>query len=286
VSGRGAGGRAEADPTPPVERDESTEFLLQSLRDLERERAAGDIDEDDYRALADDYTARAAAALRAEQRGQAPPPAPKARRSGTQWLLIVVALVAFAGLTGWLVADASGRREGGQGITGDITRTPTQEAGRCIDLTVENELVKAIPCYEDVLEDDPDNPAARTYLGWTLFLTASTSGEALPQETVAEIYAAARRQLDRAVEADPRYADARAFQIAVAVREGRFADAAEHLEAFDALDAPADIANLVDGVRQEIDEGLEEAGATTTAPTTAPSGGAPGASTTATTDPP
>ena len=41
--------------------EETTEFLLQSLRDLEREREAGDIDDDDYRALHDDYTVRAAA---------------------------------------------------------------------------------------------------------------------------------------------------------------------------------------------------------------------------------
>ncbi|MDQ6616327.1 MAG: hypothetical protein M3083_16690, partial [Actinomycetota bacterium] len=41
------------------------EFLLRSLADLDAEYEAGDIEEKDYRSLTDDYTARAAAVLRA-----------------------------------------------------------------------------------------------------------------------------------------------------------------------------------------------------------------------------
>jgi tetratricopeptide (TPR) repeat protein len=44
--------------------EEEQEFLLRSLRDLEAERAADDIDEIDYRSLRDDYTARAAEVVR------------------------------------------------------------------------------------------------------------------------------------------------------------------------------------------------------------------------------
>ncbi|MEY5058599.1 MAG: hypothetical protein RJA51_346, partial [Actinomycetota bacterium] len=44
--------------------EEQLDFLLDSLRDLEREREAGDINEDDYSALRDDYIARAAAISR------------------------------------------------------------------------------------------------------------------------------------------------------------------------------------------------------------------------------
>src|SRR5947209_2256783 len=43
--------------------EEQRRFLLQSLKDLDRERDAGDIDGVDYRTLKDDYTARAAAVL-------------------------------------------------------------------------------------------------------------------------------------------------------------------------------------------------------------------------------
>jgi len=48
------------------------EFLLRSLRDLEDERAAGDIDDDDYATLKQDYTARAAAVLKALRADVAP----------------------------------------------------------------------------------------------------------------------------------------------------------------------------------------------------------------------
>ncbi|MGH9078049.1 MAG: hypothetical protein ACRDY0_11485 [Acidimicrobiales bacterium] len=44
--------------------EEERDFLLRSLHDLEAERAAGDIDELDYRSLRDGYTSRAAAVLR------------------------------------------------------------------------------------------------------------------------------------------------------------------------------------------------------------------------------
>lgn len=57
--------------------DERT-FLLRSLADLDAEHEAGDIDERDYLSLTDDYTARAAAVLRAiEARG-----VPRARPAG------------------------------------------------------------------------------------------------------------------------------------------------------------------------------------------------------------
>ena len=49
------------------EEADQREFLLRSLEDLEREHDAGDLDDADYAALKDDYTARAAAVLRAER---------------------------------------------------------------------------------------------------------------------------------------------------------------------------------------------------------------------------
>lgn len=251
--------------TEPAARDEGTAFLLQSLRDLDREREAGDISEEDYAALRDDYTVRAAAALRAEQRGQRPPPAPARPRSWGQRALIALGVVAFAGLSGWLVAQASGRRESGETITGEVTQTATQEARRCIALTNQQELVDAIPCYQGVLEDDPENPVARTYLGWTLVLTARQAAGVLPEDQLADLYVEARDQLDRAVELDPQYADARAFQVVVAVWEQRWEEAARQLALFDDLDAPADVTRLVETQRAEIEAGL--AGEAPTSPT-------------------
>ena len=56
-------------PAPPSayvgDLEQERDFLLRSLSDLERERAAGDMEEADFLALRDGYTARAAAVLRA-----------------------------------------------------------------------------------------------------------------------------------------------------------------------------------------------------------------------------
>ncbi|HEX7133832.1 MAG TPA: hypothetical protein VF228_14750 [Iamia sp.] len=256
---------AAAGPTLAAgERDESTAFLLQSLRDLEREHDAGDLSDEDYAALRDDYTARAAAALRAEERGKAPPPPVKQRRSPTQWALIGAGIVGFAVLAGVLVAQASGERGAGEGITGEVPDTPTQAAGECIDLTAEQQqggdvaTQDVLACYQRVLDDDPDNAVARTYLGWTLYITARQAADSLGEDELVELYVQARRQLDLAVEADPAYADARAFLTVLAVAEGRYDEAAEQLAVFDDLDAPADMAALVEGVRQEIADNLGE----------------------------
>ena len=58
------------------------EFLLRSLDDLESEREAGNIDDETYRSLHEDYTARAATVIRSLRDGVAPvlPEAPRARR--------------------------------------------------------------------------------------------------------------------------------------------------------------------------------------------------------------
>ena len=62
--------------------EEQRDFLLRSLVDLDRERAAGDVDEHDYAVLKDDYTARAAAVLRAIEAGRTSPATDPPRRFG------------------------------------------------------------------------------------------------------------------------------------------------------------------------------------------------------------
>ena len=51
-------------PDRLAELEEERRFLLGSLVDLEREREAGDVEDADYEALRDGYTARAATVLR------------------------------------------------------------------------------------------------------------------------------------------------------------------------------------------------------------------------------
>src|SRR4051794_35217879 len=53
------------DPDELAALEEQRDFLLASIVDLDREHDAGDLEDDDYRTLKDDYTARAAEVLRA-----------------------------------------------------------------------------------------------------------------------------------------------------------------------------------------------------------------------------
>src|ERR1700682_4779411 len=83
------------------------EFLLKSLDDLEAEHAAGNIDDESYQGLHDDYTARAAATIRALRDGvdarPAAAPLPRNRR-----ILVGAGVVAFAVLAAVGLAAALG----------------------------------------------------------------------------------------------------------------------------------------------------------------------------------
>ena len=61
---------------------EERDFLLSSLRDLDAEHDAGDIDDVDYETLRDDYTVRTAQVLRAIGRAEQPVNRAGGRRAG------------------------------------------------------------------------------------------------------------------------------------------------------------------------------------------------------------
>src|SRR2546421_6333086 len=94
--------------------EEQRRFLLQSLKDLDRERDAGDIDESDYRTLKDDYTARAAAVLHAieeNKTGLVEQRQTRRRRRSTKVTALVVAAVVALAIGGGAVGGAdSGER--------------------------------------------------------------------------------------------------------------------------------------------------------------------------------
>ncbi|MET0920065.1 MAG: hypothetical protein ABWY77_02565, partial [Acidimicrobiia bacterium] len=62
----------------PEELHSERDFLMKSLDDLELEYESGGIDDESYQALHDDYTARAAATIRALRDGVDARPAPPA----------------------------------------------------------------------------------------------------------------------------------------------------------------------------------------------------------------
>ena len=225
----------------PTPLEDQREFLLRSLEDLEQEHAAGDVDEEDYRALKDDYTARAAATLRAIEAARAPasriPP-----RSWRRTALVGLGVAAFAVAAGLLVAQSAGRRDASDTATGDVTRSVTEllnEAGRH---TAEGDVHRALEVYDEVLEREPSNAEAMTYRGWLL----SLSGE---EET-------GLTTLLEAATTHPDYPDVHAFLAVVFFRNGLAEQADRELDRLAALDPPPAIRQLVEPLRRQVDAAL------------------------------
>lgn len=221
--------------------EDERDHLLTSIGDLDREHEAGDVDDHDYRVLRDEYTARAARVIRSLEAGRVAVVAPTGRRrswSGrAAWILgtAVLAVVAVAAVL-W----ATGDRDAGQEATGDVRAGVTSllnDAGAALG---DGDLDAARDLYDQVLELQPSNAEALTYRGWSAF-----------QQGDAE---AAATDLADAVAADPDYPDARVFRAVVALRGGDPTTAAAELVAFDRLDAPPAMAQLVAqfGLRSEL----------------------------------
>lgn len=200
-------------PDRLAELEEERRFLLASIRDLDRERAAGDVDHDDHRVLRDGYVARAAAVLREIESGRSQlPVAPK--RPLWRRLVVPAATVAAAAVLGVAVAQYSGQRLPGQTITGgpeidDVTVLLTE--ARQVLLS---DAPGALAAYDRVLELEPDNVEAVTYRAWLLVLGGRGAGDTAIIETQLA-------ELQRATTIDPDYADPHCF---LAVAAGRFLD--------------------------------------------------------------
>ena len=72
-------------PDRLAELEDERRFLLRSLRDLDAEHAAGDVDDHDYATLRDGYTKRAADVLRAIEAGRAGMPQRRRATGGGGW---------------------------------------------------------------------------------------------------------------------------------------------------------------------------------------------------------
>jgi tetratricopeptide (TPR) repeat protein len=237
----------------PTPLEEQREFLLRSLEDLEQERAAGDVDEADYLALKDDYTARAAAILRAIDVAHAPASA-GTPRPWRRTVAVAAAVLAFAVGAGVLVAQSAGRRDPNDTATGAVDRSVTEllnEAGR---RTAEGDLEVALDRYEEVLDREPTNAEAMTYRAWLLTL----SGE--PEAGLTGLLEAATTH--------PDYPDVHAFLAILFFRNGLVEQAGRELDRLDALDPPPAIRQLTEGLRAQVDAALTEP-TPTTATTTA-----------------
>lgn len=153
------------DPDGLATLEEERDFLLRSLADLDREFAAGDIDEADHHALTADYTTRAAEVLRAIDDGRAAiddarPPTSLRRR-----LVAVGGVAAVAVLAGVLVAQSSGSR-GSSGLTGLDVAAASSRTDDCLAFEQGGESDEALDCYSEILDSLPGNVPALTFRGW------------------------------------------------------------------------------------------------------------------------
>lgn len=200
------------DAAERAQMDEQLDFLLDSLRDLENERAAGDVDEADYATLRNDYISRAAAISRL-MRGEEPDDIPEddgeplvRRASWGRRIVAVLVVVAMATGAGFWVAASSGQRLPGQSSSGGIAGSTASLLSTARQLNF-SDPTKAIELYNQVLKVEPDNAEALTYRAWLIALTARQATGNLRKAA----YAAVLADLLKARGSDPSYPDSACF---------------------------------------------------------------------------
>ncbi|MDQ6927155.1 MAG: tetratricopeptide repeat protein [Actinomycetota bacterium] len=261
--------------------EEQRQFLLDSLRDLEQEREAGEITEKDYDTLRADYTGRAAAVLRALESvdakpepdaepdaepepdadpdaapvddDDAEPPAPRRRRRRrTVVTVTVILLIALAAGLG--VAVFSGERVSGPSLTDG---TPAERLVRAHQRDSAGNASDAIKLYDSVLKSEPTNVEALTYKGWLL------ARAGLGDLAIAS--------LDQAIAINPKYPDPHFFRGVVIYRDrGDPGAAIPEFETFLANNPPPDsvdaVKSVLDQARQDLAQKNNPSTTTTPAP--------------------
>jgi hypothetical protein len=246
--------------------EEERAFLLRSLTDLEREYTAGDVDEADYQTLKDDYTTRAAQAMRGVDAGKAALPA----RRKMSWVKFVggIAVCALASvLIGWLLTRSTTDRRAGDVITGGGPVTDEVNA-LLVEARTQQQIDPraSLEAYDKVLAIEPDNVEAHTYSGWTKAIVAFGVPEGDDRRDL--LVDSAMISLDRAREIDPNYTDAQCFTAIVRFRfQNDAAGAKEPLDRCREGDLPAEVAGLVSALGTQVDEAVANG---TTADSTAP----------------
>jgi tetratricopeptide (TPR) repeat protein len=227
------------------ELEEERDFLLRSLDDLEREHDAGDVDDTDYATLRDDYTARAAAAIRTIEAKQAAAAPARPPRSWGRTIAWVAGIAVFAVLAGVLVARMSGSRRDSETATGDVRDNTRQLIVDATNAAQRGDYDDAIALFTDALDLSPSDTEALTYRGWARFQKGGDD-------------AAAMADVDDAISLDPAYPDARVFKAIMLVRAGDFAGANAQMQVFDSLDAPAFMVQVIEinQLRQHIVAGV------------------------------
>ena len=246
-------------PSPATEAlIEERDFLLRSLRDLDQERDAGEIDPDDYATLRDRYVRRAAEVARRMERleegpaddGVAQPPAPsgappdgsgesgqpvgvggseqlrrtdRSRHRRLRRSLNGLGVALCLGGVGWAAAAATGAQLPGGVITGDAIgpQKIAEELIGAAKASGRNQPLQALRDYQAVLDQQPDNPTALT--GEAAVLLESNRAELVGRGAV---------MLAKAEQADPSYAPAYIYLGRALIILGDYGRAEKQLRTF------------------------------------------------------
>jgi tetratricopeptide (TPR) repeat protein len=232
------------DPDARAELEEERDFLLRSLDQLEAERAAGELDEDDYRNLKDGYTARAAEVLRSldedREARRAAPAAPRWRRPVA--LLLGAALAAGSGLA---VAAMAGSRDPGETVTGGGGPTAVRSRLAEAASVAREDPAGALEIYDEVIAGDAANVEAWAERGLLLAsLSVGLERPALLDE--------ARRSVDRALELDPDDPRTRFYLGLVELFTGDRPAATEAFESALAADPPPTLRRAIEARLEEL----------------------------------
>jgi len=251
-----------------AELDDERTFLLDSLDDLERERAAGDLSESDYALLRDRYTRRAAEVLRAPQHDEtvdddetrrldgAQPVegvvAPRVRRRRA--LAVVGALALVAALSVTLVVTQTGARLPGQTATGSVSLSPAAQLRRTLaqaeTLEAAGDASGALGLYQQVLAGDPTNGEALAQSGWLEY-------EAGVQAKDAAVLAKAQQSEEAALRSEPGAYAPHLYLGSMLLAEGDATGAVDQYRQFLADGPPAAEVRAAQGF---VDEAFQKAG--------------------------
>ncbi len=265
---KGSSRRRDLDPDVLAAFEEERDFLLRSLQDLEREHAAGDVDDSDYEELKDDYTARAAAAIRAIDDRTAVVKSLRPQRNWKRTALALVLVGVVAVGAGWIVFRNAGTRAPGQGLTGDARQDSANLILQAQGLTGQaqaslqagdsakalKQFESAVQAYDKALEISPQNVQAMTYRGWVLHTLALNSEASVG----AEFDRQARQYLDDAIATDPKFSDARVFRAILERNAGEFVAAKIDLDAIDMNAIPMYMIQMVNGVKEDVAAGRRD----------------------------
>ena len=230
-------------------------FLLQSLRDLDAEFKAGDLDLDDYNSLRSDYVARTAQVLKELE---SPEPTSsirentKSTKRARQTVITLLLVLIFATGTGWLVAQQSGQRLSGQSLSGGIEDSTASLLSRARATNFVDPQA-AIELYSQVLGLHPDNVEALTYRAWLLALIARGAGSEIKQLA----FLSASSDLERAIKIDANYPDAHCFLGIIRFRlAGDAIGSREQLTICESQNPPAEVKSFVESILAEVDAAI------------------------------